>query len=329
MELEFKTFPIEVKADETGASFQGMVSVFHNIDSYGEIVDDGAFDQDLPFFLSDGFIGGLNHDWDNPIGTVQPGTKVVDRGLLLCANVIDTTHGMDVRKMLKAGVVKKLSIGYRTLGATNLETAEDVVAYWETKGYTPNAEDIMRAQRGARVLTRIKTFEGSPVTMPANSLATITAVKAAREAAEKVFRETPITDGIDAPTDEPSTLIHPDERVFEKFLRDAGYSKKQAVAIALHGFKSLLRDAASGAEPTPDPDETPTPESSETPEPQGKSAPEEPVPTPTPVAQPEPEPPTPLQEELAKKRAKVRVALAQRLAAVDAKFPPELLNAGA
>lgn len=37
------------------------------------------------------------------------------------------------------------------------------------------------------------------------------------------------------------------ERQFEAFLRDAGYSRKEATAIALHGFKGLtgLRDAGS------------------------------------------------------------------------------------
>ena len=33
------------------------------------------------------------------------------------------------------------------------------------------------------------------------------------------------------------------ERDFERFLRDAGFSRKQAVAIALHGFKSLKTEA--------------------------------------------------------------------------------------
>jgi HK97 family phage prohead protease len=37
------------------------------------------------------------------------------------------------------------------------------------------------------------------------------------------------------------------ERDFERFLRDAGYSRKEATALALHGFKGLtgLRDAGS------------------------------------------------------------------------------------
>lgn len=33
------------------------------------------------------------------------------------------------------------------------------------------------------------------------------------------------------------------EREFERFLRDAGYSRKEATAIALHGFKGMQREA--------------------------------------------------------------------------------------
>lgn len=180
MDLQFKTFPFEVKgAAGDGSTFEGLSSVFYNLDSYNDIVDDSSFTTDLPQFLSDGFIGGLNHDWDNPIGTPQDGTRVVEQGLFLRGNVIDTSHGLDVRKMLLAGVVKKLSIGYSLLGSQMLETADDVLAYWASKNYTPSATDIRRAQHGARLLTRIKLYEASPVTVPANDLAAITAVKAA------------------------------------------------------------------------------------------------------------------------------------------------------
>jgi hypothetical protein len=38
------------------------------------------------------------------------------------------------------------------------------------------------------------------------------------------------------------------ERDFERFLRDAGYSRKEAVAITLHGFKALLKQRDAGEE---------------------------------------------------------------------------------
>jgi hypothetical protein len=71
------------------------------------------------------------------------------------------------------------------------------------------------AEAGGRVrkLTEIELHEISIVTNPMLPVATVTAVKS-------------ITT----------------EREFEAFLRDAGYSRKEATAVSLHGFKGL-RDA--------------------------------------------------------------------------------------
>lgn len=246
MDLQFKSIPFEVKAAAPdGSTFEGKASPFWNIDSYGEIVDDKAFDIDLPEFMEDGFIGGLNHDWDSPVGRPLPGTGPKTDHLHIMGSVIDTAHGMDVRKLLKAGIVRKLSIGFRTLGDMMLNDSDECMAYWESKGYKPNAQDMARCQMGARVLTRIKLYEVSPVTVPANDLAMITAVKAAKEAATKAFASSTEIDDTD---DAPASV-----REYEKYLRDAGLSKvqaKQAVKMA----KTLLRDVASGDAGTPETD---------------------------------------------------------------------------
>jgi uncharacterized protein len=42
------------------------------------------------------------------------------------------------------------------------------------------------------------------------------------------------------------------ERDFERFLRDAGYSRSEATAITLHGFKALLRQRDAGEEKAQD-----------------------------------------------------------------------------
>lgn len=69
-----------------------------------------------------------------------------------------------------------------------------------------------------RKLTEIELHEISLVTFPMLPDAKVTAVKSATT-----------------------------EREFEAFLRDAGYSRKEATALTLHGFKGLagLRDAGS------------------------------------------------------------------------------------
>jgi HK97 family phage prohead protease len=70
-----------------------------------------------------------------------------------------------------------------------------------------------------RIITKIALWEVSIVTFPANEKAKITAVKAAN---------------ITAPRD------------FEQFLREAGFSRRDAVSITNHGFKAMpmQREAA-------------------------------------------------------------------------------------
>lgn len=81
-------------------------------------------------------------------------------------------------------------------------------------------ESVPEANGRVRKLTAVDLFEVSLVTFPMLPDARVTAVKS-------------ITT----------------EREFEAFLRDAGYSRKEAAAITLHGFKAIAtqRDADDGA----------------------------------------------------------------------------------
>lgn len=87
-------------------------------------------------------------------------------------------------------------------------------------GYTTRTYQVDR-ENDSRVLTDVQLWEVSPVTFPANSEARITGVKA---------------DAISSPKD------------FERFLRDAGFSRREAKQITAHGFgDSDLRDAETDA----------------------------------------------------------------------------------
>lgn len=177
--LEYKTLPFAVKATSgDGGEFEGLASVFYCIDDswWNDIVAPGAFKEDLPEFLDVGFVSGLNHDWDCPIGKPLSAEETAV-GLYVKGSISDTAAGRDARTLLKDGVVKRMSIGFRTLGREYLETAEEVMAWWQKHGYTPTAEDIAKSQYGARVLTRIRLYEFGPVAVPANKRAVITAVK--------------------------------------------------------------------------------------------------------------------------------------------------------
>jgi HK97 family phage prohead protease len=165
------------KTEPDGSYFEGYCAVHYGIDEYGTIMGGpAAFREDLPLFEREGFLGGLNHDWDNPIGS--PGVvRLDDHGLFVGGNVLDTAHGLDVRKLLAAGVVKKLSFGFDVLQQRWLEEPEDIEEYWRTVGYQPSDEDRDRARRGALLFERIRVFEASPVMVPGKGNADITAVR--------------------------------------------------------------------------------------------------------------------------------------------------------
>lgn len=86
-------------------------------------------------------------------------------------------------------------------------------------GFSINEQEF--DERGVRFIKSVDLYEVSFVTFPANEKAVVTSVKAS---------------GIQ------------DIRAFEIFLRDAGFSRKDATRYALHGFKSsdeIQRDASA------------------------------------------------------------------------------------
>ncbi len=221
--VERKVLPFEIKADAMESEIQGYASAFNNLDDVGDIVAPGAFTDSLSEFVTSGFIGGLNHDWDNPIG--RPLEAREDRkGLWIRGAISDTEAGRDCHILIKDGVITKLSIGFRTLKQVFLDTPNAVRDYWRTVGYAPTSDEWGRAKQGARLITKAQLIEVSPVTVPANRLAEITAVKTNRNGIET-------------------------ERDFERFLREAGFSRREATAVTLHGFKAAPRDAEPHTEP--------------------------------------------------------------------------------
>lgn len=181
--VERKSVAFEVKAvsAEGSGGFEGLAAVFHNIDEVGDIIAPGAFAKDLPDFLANGFVGNVNHDWDCPIGHPASAAETAD-GLYLKAVLDGSPDAQSVRLKMTPhastgrATIRKLSIGYKS-ESKPLPNASAVKAYWEQYGYTPTAQDLARAERGVRLLTRIKLIEVSPVAVPANSEARITDVK--------------------------------------------------------------------------------------------------------------------------------------------------------
>jgi HK97 family phage prohead protease len=181
MKTRLRTLNFEIKSADTKADgvryFEGYAAATNNVDSYGEILAPGCFAQDLPKFLADGFIGGLNHNWDQPIG--RPVAAAEDqRGLYCRAELVDTPHAAECHTLIKAGVCRKLSIGFRSLTREFVDHLDDVRKYWDSVSYTPTDEDLDRASHGATILRRVRLYELSPVMKPANEACEITHVKA-------------------------------------------------------------------------------------------------------------------------------------------------------
>jgi HK97 family phage prohead protease len=202
---------MEVKfaADKTGV-FSGYGAVFGNTDSYGDVIEKGAFKDTLrqwedkgkypPMLLQHG--GGMFGGGADDMLPVGKWTAMEEnsKGLKVEGELfaLSTERGQYIYEGLKAGALDGMSIGYKTKKFRN-----------GTKAGEPR-----------RYLEALDLMELSIVTFPANDKARVGNVKCA-----KTIRE------------------------FEDFLRDVGgYSHAAAKAIAAGGFKASEPRDEDGAD---------------------------------------------------------------------------------
>lgn len=156
----YKSF--ELKANEAG-SISGFFSTYDKEpDSYGDIIEPGAFTETIKKREESGHPFPLcwNHDFSAVIGAVDS-VKDTEKGPFIEAHFLDTQLAQDVRKMLQSGAVYQFSFAYDVLG-NRAPTQEE-----QEKGVT-------------NVLTKVDVFEISVVTVPANQNAVATEVKSGR-----------------------------------------------------------------------------------------------------------------------------------------------------
>ena len=156
----YKSF--ELKANEAG-SISGFFSTYDKEpDSYGDIIDPGAFTETIKKREESGHPFPLcwNHDFSAVIGAVDS-VKDTEKGPFIEAHFLDTQLAQDVRKMLQSGAVYQFSFAYDVL-SNRAPTQEE-----QEKGVT-------------NVLTKVDVFEISVVTVPANQNAVATEVKSGR-----------------------------------------------------------------------------------------------------------------------------------------------------
>ena len=150
--LEFKQLTEGLKdVDLKKRIVTGYLSNFGNKDSDNDIIEKGAFTKTLTerkeqiFFLN-------QHNWQQPHGkfaVLQEDSK----GLYFESEpLIDTSYSSDALKLYEAGIMKEHSIGFNTI----------------------KSED---EKSGVRLIKEVKLYEGSNVTLGANSETPFTGFK--------------------------------------------------------------------------------------------------------------------------------------------------------
>ena len=166
--LKFKSEP-EIDEETGTGRFTAYASVFGNVDSYGDMVQKGAFEGTLKEWSESGYVIPLyyGHDMQNPqnnIGYVE--AKEDDHGLLVSGILdLEDGNGNYVYKLLREKRLKELSFGYEVR----------------------DAEPVGDGKDGYLSLKELGLHEVSLVPVGANSLTEVLEVKSALMKAGRVL----------------------------------------------------------------------------------------------------------------------------------------------
>jgi hypothetical protein len=151
--MEFKSFKLRKSEVRDDGTFEGYLSTFNNIDSYGDVIRPGAFKKTISEQAV--FPVLWQHDTYEPIGIFDE-LREDDYGLLVKGTLNrETQRGREAFALLRQGALNGLSIGFTT-----------VKDAWDG--------DV-------RHIHEIKLWEGSLVTFPANDLARVTSVRSRQD----------------------------------------------------------------------------------------------------------------------------------------------------
>lgn len=186
-EIRRMTVPFEVKsvkmADDStsyAGEIEGYAAGIHNIDRAGDMILPGAFAADLPRFLSEGVVC-WQHDWADPIGAPVE-AREDSFGLWTKSRISKTTRGVDAMTLIRDGVVKKMSIGYSVQDYESVNRSGLMAYLAGTTLAEERKAGILAAFDEMDIgflflLKKIKLYEYSPVSIPANPNAMITDAK--------------------------------------------------------------------------------------------------------------------------------------------------------
>ena len=165
--LKFKSYGNSLKdVDVKKRIVTGYLSNFDNKDHDGDIIVKGAFSKSLNERKADIYF--LNqHNWKQPHGKFAV-LKEDSKGLYFESEpLIDTSYSSDALKLYDAGIINEHSIGFQAIKSDK-----------ESQG---------------RILKELKLYEGSNVTMGANSNTPFTGFKSltlkeVNDKAQKIFK---------------------------------------------------------------------------------------------------------------------------------------------
>ena len=151
--LEYKSFPAEFKVDSERRIVECYTAVFGNVDDGGDVIERGAFEEELDSF---GHRVKTCYQHDTRYGVIGKPVEMHEdsKGLFIASKISRTRLGDDVMVLIDDKVITDCSIGYNTLK------------------YHVDEEE------GIRHLDQVQLWENSYVTWGMNELATITGVKA-------------------------------------------------------------------------------------------------------------------------------------------------------
>lgn len=204
--LLHKQFAFKAEKVEDDGTFKGYGSVFGNIDSYNEIVAPGAFAKSL----------ALIKDGGDPLPVLWQHDP--DKPIGGYTTLSEDDHGLKVAGFLMKDDVALAREAYALMKARVVKGLS--IGYYVR-------DDSYDEKTGVRTLKELDLREISVVTFPANEAAQVSNVKSALTYMLKAGQL-------------------PSIRIFEEYLRDVGFSKSQAAAIANGGLTALSRGEPGG-----------------------------------------------------------------------------------
>lgn len=174
MTLEGKEVKMEIKGlqardikvvDAEQGIIEAYVSIFGNVDSYGDVVEKGAFTESINKWFPRFPKGVWAHDWSMPIAKTLE-IREDERGLYIKGQLIlSVQKGQEAYELIKQGVITDFSFGYE------VDEAE------------------IDENTGMRHLKKLTIYEWSPVLVGANNRATLIGVKSDGQVIEEPAEE--------------------------------------------------------------------------------------------------------------------------------------------